>query len=167
VSLNRGSPVGTKSSHWVAEEGFFRSDRWRGCGLRREWARHFDKLHSKANDQVVILFGFDILELDGDDCRPLRLDERKTLLQKLLRRDPGGIHYNERLAADGRIVFDHACQFGCQGIIAKRVDRRYRSGRSKSWLKIKKPKSPAMLRIRAGDVLKRPSLGHKDEVAVT
>jgi len=44
-------------------------------------------------------------------------------------------------------VFEHTCHFGCEGIVAKRVDSLYRSGRSKSWLKIKNPKSPAMRRI--------------------
>jgi hypothetical protein len=40
------------------------------------------------------------------------------------------------------------------GIVPKRRDMAYRSGRVKSWLKIKNPKSPAMLRIEEGDVLK-------------
>ena len=54
------------------------------------------------------------------------------------------------MESDGQLVFEHACQLGCEGIVAKRVDSLYRSGRSKSWLKIKNPKSPAMLRVEEG-----------------
>lgn len=44
----------------------------------------------------------------------------------------------------------HACTPGCAGIVSKRSDLSYRSGRAKSWLKIKNPNSPAMLRIEEG-----------------
>ena len=110
----------------------------------------FDKLHSKLNDESVMLYAFDLLELNGDDCRQLRLDERKLRLRKLLRKRSDGILYSDHMANDGQLVFEHACQFGCEGIVAKRADSIYRSGHSKSWLKIKNPKSPAMLRVEEG-----------------
>jgi bifunctional non-homologous end joining protein LigD len=110
----------------------------------------FDKLHSKLHDESVMLYAFDVLELDGDDCRRERLDERKSRLRKLLRRRSDGILYSDHMDRDGDLVFEHACKFGCEGIVAKRADSTYRSGRSKSWLKIKNPKSPAMLRIEDG-----------------
>ena len=110
----------------------------------------FDKLHSKTNDHSVVMFAFDILEVDGDDCRPLQLIERKARLRKLLARTKDGIHYNDHLEEDGRVVFKHACKLGCEGIVAKRIDRPYRSGRCKSWIKVKNPKSPAMYRIEEG-----------------
>lgn len=44
-------------------------------------------------------------------------------------------------------IFAHACKLGCEGIVSKRRDLPYRSGRAKSWLKIKNRKSPVMLRI--------------------
>jgi ATP-dependent DNA ligase len=37
-----------------------------------------------------------------------------------------------------------------EGIVSKRRDLRYQSGRVKSWLKIRNPKAPAMLRIEEG-----------------
>ena len=110
----------------------------------------FDKLHSKRNDASVILYAFDMLELDGEDCRRLRLDERKSRLRKMLRKRSDGILYNDHMHKDGQLVFEHACAFGCEGIVAKRADSFYRSGRSKAWLKIKNPQSPAMLRIEEG-----------------
>jgi bifunctional non-homologous end joining protein LigD len=44
-------------------------------------------------------------------------------------------------------VFEKACKFGCEGIVAKRIDSPYRSGRSKTWIKVKNPNSRAALRI--------------------
>jgi bifunctional non-homologous end joining protein LigD len=48
---------------------------------------------------------------------------------------------------DGAIIFKHACKLGLEGIVSKRRDLPYRSGRVKSWIKVKNPASPAMLRI--------------------
>ena len=58
--------------------------------------------------------------------------------------------YNEHLDSDGAVIFAHACKFGMEGTVSKRSDFAYRSGRVKSWLKIKNPKSPAALRIEDG-----------------
>lgn len=68
----------------------------------------------------------------------------------MLRKSRDGIAFNEHLDSDGAAIFKHACKLGLEGIVSKRRDMRYRSGRSKSWLKIKSPKSPAMLRVEDG-----------------
>jgi len=47
-------------------------------------------------------------------------------------------------------VFAHACKLGCEGIVAKGIDLPYQSGRSKRWLKIKNPNSPAARRAEEG-----------------
>ena len=44
-------------------------------------------------------------------------------------------------------MFEHACRMGLEGIVSKRRDAPYRSGRSKMWLKTKNPNSPAMRRL--------------------
>jgi hypothetical protein len=43
--------------------------------------------------------------------------------------------------------FAQACKFGLEGIVSKRRDLAYESGKSRRWLKIKNPHSPAMLRL--------------------
>ena len=49
----------------------------------------FDKLHSGAHDASVFLYGFDLIELDGEDLRLAPLEQRKGRLEKLLlRSDP-------------------------------------------------------------------------------
>ena len=110
----------------------------------------FDKLHSKANDHAVFLYAFDLLELNGEDLRPVPLEQRKARLRKVLIRRKVGIVYNEHLDGDGTRIFQHACRLGLEGVVSKRRDLPYRSGRAKSWLKIKNPKSPAALRVEDG-----------------
>jgi hypothetical protein len=44
------------------------------------------------------------------------------------------------------MIYEHACSFGCEGIVSKRLGSPYRSGRVDHWLKIKNPAAPAMKR---------------------
>lgn len=59
-------------------------------------------------------------------------------------------HMAVHLEGEGAVMFKHACKLRLEGIVSKRRDMRYRSGRCKAWLKIKDPKSPAMLRVDEG-----------------
>lgn len=61
-----------------------------------------------------------------------------------------GIQFNPHVDGDGPTVFEQACELGCEGIVAKRIDLPYQSGRSKRWLKIKNPESPAARRADEG-----------------
>ena len=56
---------------------------------------------------------------------------------------PGG---NEHIEGEGPTVFAHACKMGLEGIVSKRKDSAYRSGRSPDWLKMKNPDAPAVTR---------------------
>ncbi len=108
----------------------------------------FDRLHSQGWDSAVFLYAFDVLEIDGDDLRQEPLERRKARLQKVLAKAGAGIQFNEHAAdLDGATVFAAACKMGLEGIVSKRRDFPYRSGRSKGWIKVKNPASPAMLRV--------------------
>jgi bifunctional non-homologous end joining protein LigD len=61
-----------------------------------------------------------------------------------------GIVFNEHTDEDGATVFEHACRFGFEGIVSKRLTAPYRSGPSRDWLKIENPDSPAVIRHREG-----------------
>jgi bifunctional non-homologous end joining protein LigD len=98
----------------------------------------FDKLHSAAYDEQVFLYGFDLLELNGVDYRPQPLEKRKARLEKLLSRTQG-MRFSEHLEGDGAIIFQHACMMGLEGIVSKRRDSLYSSGRSSHWIKSKNP----------------------------
>jgi bifunctional non-homologous end joining protein LigD len=60
-----------------------------------------------------------------------------------LQRTKGGIQYVEHTVGDGKETLKAVCKTDLEGIISKKVDAPYRSGPSKSWLKIKNPKAPA------------------------
>ena len=57
-----------------------------------------------------------------------------------------GIRFNEHIEGDGPTVFAHACKMGLEGIVSKRKDSAYRSGRSPDWLKMKNPDAAAVKR---------------------
>jgi bifunctional non-homologous end joining protein LigD len=113
----------------------------------------FEKLHSRAHDGEVTLYAFDLLELDGDDFRPQPLLARKAPLEQLLTKAPAGIQYNEHVEGDGAVVFDHACRMGLEGIVSKHRERPYRSGPSKTWLKVKNPAAPGVTRFGREDLV--------------
>jgi bifunctional non-homologous end joining protein LigD len=54
----------------------------------------FDKLHSKANDEAVFLYAFDVVELNGVDMREASLEDRKRRLERMLRKSRDGIVFN-------------------------------------------------------------------------
>ena len=71
---------------------------------------------------------------------------RKATLGSLLTKACPGIRINEHIEADGPTVFAHACKMGLEGIVSKRKDSTYRSGRSRDWLKSKNPTCAAAKR---------------------
>jgi bifunctional non-homologous end joining protein LigD len=70
----------------------------------------------------------------------------ETTLATLIAGVAPGILLNEQMEEDGPLVFHHACKLGLEGIVSKRKDSRYRSGRSPHWIKSKNPLSPAVRR---------------------
>jgi bifunctional non-homologous end joining protein LigD len=111
----------------------------------------FEQLRSalagRDGSRAVFLYAFDLLALDGEDMRPHPWQTRRATLAGLLRKAGRGIRLSEHLeATDGETVFQHACRMGLEGIVAKRVDQPYRSGRSPDWVKVKNPDAPAAMR---------------------
>jgi bifunctional non-homologous end joining protein LigD len=89
----------------------------------------------------LLLHAFDLLYLNGRDLRRLPLLQRKQNLKSILQNAPSALVYVDFLEANGKSVFEHACRMGLEGIVAKRVDAPYRSGRQDSWIKLKCTKS--------------------------
>jgi ATP-dependent DNA ligase len=107
----------------------------------------FDRLRYRRHDASVFLYAFDVIEVNGDDLRGDALEVRKAMLASLLRRASPGLRLNEHLEhEDGETVFRHACKMGLEGIVSKRRDSPYRSGRSPDWLKMKNPACEAVRR---------------------
>jgi len=74
------------------------------------------------------------------------LEVRKATLRSTLAKAGLGLRFNEHLDGDGPTVFAHACKMGLEGIVSKRKDSPYRSGRSPDWLKMKNTAALAVKR---------------------
>jgi bifunctional non-homologous end joining protein LigD len=93
-------------------------------------------LRSKAT--LLIFYAFDLLHLDGRDLRELSLVERRAKLQKLLASDPASpLQFSEEFVGDAAAFFRACAAHELEGIVSKLATSRYRSGRSKTWLKTK------------------------------
>src|SRR5947209_9014622 len=77
---------------------------------------------------------FDLLYLDGYDLRRVVYEERKRLLQRLLKGAPETYIYVEGIQADGKQILENGCKMGLEGLVAKRLGEPYRSGRQESWI---------------------------------
>ncbi|MGH7699943.1 MAG: DNA ligase D [Gemmatimonadales bacterium] len=83
---------------------------------------------------------FDLIAAEGYDARALPLEKRKALLRKIVP-EVGPLRYVEHFATDGEALYEHAVRLGLEGIVAKKADAPYRSGRSSHWLKIRADKT--------------------------
>jgi bifunctional non-homologous end joining protein LigD len=101
--------------------------------------------HHRANERIF-LYAFDLIELNGDDLRHDPLEGRKATLEMIVAKAWPGIRFNKHMEGDGETVFRHACKLGLEGIVSKRKDSAYRSGRSPDWLKMKNANAPAVKR---------------------
>lgn len=100
---------------------------------------------SRADDDAggpVAFIAFDLLRTGATDLRERTLSERRAALVRLMaaisRRKPGTVRLSEQVAGDGRALYERALGSGWEGLIAKRADSRYRSGkRTPDWRKLK------------------------------
>jgi bifunctional non-homologous end joining protein LigD len=88
-----------------------------------------------GEQQRFVYYVFDLFHRDGRDLTGLPLIERKAELVRLVERDP--IRYSEHFEESGKLVLQHACDIGLEGIVSKRADAPYRSGRSDIFIKTK------------------------------
>ena len=109
----------------------------------------FEALHSRHNDARATALAFDLLMLNEEDMRRRPYVDRKAALRKLLRGDRG-IQYVEHAEGHGGKLFEAACKLGLEGIVSKKRDAPYRSGKSKAWIKVKNPNAPAATRAADG-----------------
>jgi bifunctional non-homologous end joining protein LigD len=96
---------------------------------------------SDGDTAKLVYFAFDLLFLEGSDLRNEPLAKRKQALKQLLRRDlpkSRRIRFVDTFKPGaGEDPFDSACRLKLEGLISKRADAPYRSGRSDDWVKSK------------------------------
>ncbi|HEX9671573.1 MAG TPA: DNA ligase D, partial [Thermoanaerobaculia bacterium] len=110
--------------------------------LQPDGTTSFQALQNAIKDRRggdLVFFAFDLLHLDGWDLRGAPLVERKRVLEELLAaaEDGGPLRFSAHVAGRGEEFYRSACGHQLEGIVAKRADRPYRSGRGRDWLKIK------------------------------
>ena len=109
------------------------------CG--RDGVTNFDQLRasvSRMGSRDAFLYAFDLLEINGTDLRRGAWQVQRATLTSLLRKAGDSVRLSEHIeGADGATIFGHACAMGLEGIVAKRRDRPYRSGRTPDWVKVR------------------------------
>ncbi len=87
-------------------------------------------------DLPAVFYAFDLLAFGGLDLRDLPLVSRKELLGEVLP-SVGPIRYSDHIAVRGEAMFKQVTDMRLEGIVAKKADAPYRSGRSTNWYKIR------------------------------
>jgi bifunctional non-homologous end joining protein LigD len=112
--------------------------------LDENGAPSFSALQAAISDgktDDLVFFAFDLLFAEGEDLRRVPLGERKERLKKLLEARKGKsnptIRYVEHFESGGDAILQSACKLSLEGIVSKKLDSPYRSGRSESWTKAK------------------------------
>jgi bifunctional non-homologous end joining protein LigD len=94
---------------------------------------------SEGRTSQLVFFAFDLLYLDGEDLRANPLVARKEELEALFQAIEGEtpLRFSEHFVEPGQTMLRHACRMGLEGVISKRADAPYRSGRGRDWVKSK------------------------------
>jgi bifunctional non-homologous end joining protein LigD len=100
----------------------------------------FFTLHAalaRRNAPRAMLVAFDLLHLDGEDMRGRELEDRRAVLEAVVRKRAPWIQFSESIEGNGSEVWRRACGMGLEGIISKRRGSRYFSGKTDAWRKTK------------------------------
>lgn len=116
--------------------------------LDEESRPSFQRLQKRAQQRRTIdiqrstlelpatFYVFDLVAFEGYDLRSLPLLERKRLAQALLP-TAGPIRFLDHIPEQGEAFYAEVSRLRLEGLIAKRSDSPYRSGRSEHWLKLR------------------------------
>jgi bifunctional non-homologous end joining protein LigD len=92
----------------------------------------------RGDDAALAYYVFDLPFAEGFDLTRATLEERKALLKSIVGTSQTPIiRFSDHIAGSGDEVLQEACRGGLEGIVCKRADGNYVSGRSPGWLKVK------------------------------
>lgn len=93
---------------------------------------------SAGRHDRMLYYAFDLLYRDGADVRATPLVDRKAQLAGLLDGHAGGpLRLSDHVDDDGEAMLRHACRLGLEGVVSKKRDAPYASGRGHAWTKAK------------------------------
>ncbi|MDR8398754.1 DNA ligase D [Paraburkholderia sp. USG1] len=88
--------------------------------------------------QDIVIYLFDIPFLNGYDLRGVPLEQRRAILRALLEdADDSVLRFSDNFDFSADELLRSACDMALEGIIGKRRDSGYMSGRSSAWIKLK------------------------------
>ncbi len=110
--------------------------------IQQRFTQNDPAVIARAEVEVPVVYCvFDLLGALGFDARGVPLARRKQLLAEFVP-STGLVRFSDHVEGDGERLFEAASASGLEGILAKRADSRYESGRrSRSWLKLKAPRT--------------------------
>ncbi len=99
----------------------------------------FNGLRSRrsAAKCVTVYYAFDVIYLNGLDLKQSPLVSRKATLKKILPKQLARVRYTDHIVGEGERLFAELEKRRLEGMVAKRSDSLYVSGRTRAWLKIK------------------------------
>ena len=93
---------------------------------------------SNRKNESIVYFMFDAPFYGGFDLRKVPLWSRRAVLQEMLEeQDDHRVRFTESFDAEPAQVLEAARQMGMEGVMVKRLDAPYVSGRTETWLKLK------------------------------
>jgi bifunctional non-homologous end joining protein LigD len=104
-------------------------------GIPDPFTIHAELAAGRAPSATFI--AFDLLHLDGEDFWDRPLDDRRAALLDVIGEDSEALQFSHEVPGDGPAALEAVRQMGLEGIVSKRRDSRYRSGRALSWIKTK------------------------------
>jgi bifunctional non-homologous end joining protein LigD len=112
------------------------------CALDSRGVPSFSALQAALVEEKtgeLVYFVFDLLHADAEDFRDRALSERKSQLEQILRtrRIDARLRYVEHFETAAQAILRSACRMELEGVVSKRLDAPYSSGRSDAWVKTK------------------------------
>jgi bifunctional non-homologous end joining protein LigD len=105
--------------------------------LDKQGRSEFQRLQESQKKPAGLTYvAFDLLYADGRDLRKTPLEERKELLERLIR-DDHLVLYSKHIVDHGTALYESARKKNLEGIIGKKRDSTYQERRSRDWVKIK------------------------------
>jgi bifunctional non-homologous end joining protein LigD len=110
--------------------------------LDEQGLSHFQTLQNALDGGTARLFYyvFDVIYCEGYDLTQTPLLKRKELLREILEARGDGtsvVRFGDHLQGKGQAFYESACEYGLEGVVAKRADSPYKPKRTSAWVKIK------------------------------